>query len=93
MLNWLWGSREVWGGDEEEPCVGVAVQLCQDMKSPIIYSILDLYLSERMSSGHIQLGGGFLDDTSRWVGCVALVVDGGIDLLVVALLCHAFFYC
>lgn len=72
---------------------GVAVQPCRNIKSPIIRLLSNLYLSKKMSSGPILLGGGFPNDTSGWVGGVALAIDRGIDLSAMALLSHAFFCC
>lgn len=93
VLDWLWGDKEVWGGEEEEPCIGGDIKPCQDMKSPIIHSILNLYLFERMSSRPVRLGGGFPDDTFGWVRGVALAIGRGVDLSAMALLSCAFFFC
>lgn len=66
--------------------MGVDVQPCQDMKSPINLSTIDLNQSGRVSSGLVLLGGGFPKDVAGRVRGVVLSVDRGIDLSL--WLCH-----
>lgn len=70
--------------------MGVDVQPCRDMKSPINHFTSDLNLSRRVPLGVVLPGGRFFEDASGRIRGVVLVVGGGVDLSPIAFLCQAY---